>query len=463
MRSLFLKIFLWFWLATALVVTAYIVTTEVTRSRRQPNLGWLTVYGETAARILEREGEGELIAYFRRAEQRSNITSRLVDDGGRELTGRGTDDLPAAVKQSIDKVKAERAIAMQPINSQFYVTQRVEAPSGRPFTFVAQLPPPVYEQPVDPYLSIILRIFAVVLPAGLLCYWLARYIAAPVAKFRDATHQLAAGNLKVRVTPRLGRRRDELADVGRDFDLMAERIESLMNAQWRLLGDISHELRSPLARLNIALGLVRKKAGAVASVAIERIEQETGQMNEMIGQLLELDRWQFGESELPRETIDLAELIESVASDADYEAASRGCSVRVVKSQKCFISGVPQLLRSAIENVVRNAVRHTAEGTSVEISLDCAPARESGRAVVTIRDAGAGVPEEAIDDIFKPFYRVDEARDRESGGAGLGLAITERSVKLHRGAIVAANSPESGFVVQITLPVVGVEAPARLG
>lgn len=173
----------------------------------------------------------------------------------------------------------------------------------------------------------------------------------------------------------------------------------------------------------------------------------------MIGQLLELDRWQFAHDELPREAVNLAELIAEVVADADFEAASQNRRVRAVGLEKCFVRGVPALLRSAVENVVRNAARHTAEETSVKVSLNCKIENGDAYAVVTVRDAGAGVPAEAIDHIFKPFYRVDEARDRESGGAGLGLAITERAIKLHHGHIVAANDADTGFVIQIILPI----------
>jgi signal transduction histidine kinase len=266
---------------------------------------------------------------------------------------------------------------------------------------------------------------------------------------------VAGGDLSARVGPLLGGRRDELADMGRDFDAMAARIEALVSAQTRLLRDISHELRSPLARLSVALDLARKRAGPEAANHLARIERESARLNEMIGQLLTLSRWEAGAGGSRRQAIDLAALVREVAEDADFEARGQNRAVELVACEGCATAGTPALLRSAVENVVRNAVRHTPESTAVRISLRCARDGEggdTGRAVLTVRDEGAGVPAEALAEIFRPFYRVDDARDRESGGTGLGLAITERAVHLHGGTVTAENVAGGGFVVEIRLP-----------
>jgi two-component system sensor histidine kinase CpxA len=248
---------------------------------------------------------------------------------------------------------------------------------------------------------------------------------------------------------------------------MAEQIELLLKAQRRLLGDISHELRSPLARLNVALELARQRAGSEATSALERIQHEAENLNEMIGQLLALTRLETGTREIRKNRFDLAKLVRDIADDADFEARSRNRSVRLGSSESCMILGSEELLRPAIENVIRNAVQYTAEKSAVEIDINADGARAADRgtrptvgvenrgagiAQITVRDHGAGVPESALAEIFRPFYRVDDARDRESGGTGLGLAITERSVRLHGGSVTAANAPDGGLVVRITLP-----------
>jgi two-component system, OmpR family, sensor histidine kinase CpxA len=231
---------------------------------------------------------------------------------------------------------------------------------------------------------------------------------------------------------------------------MAERLESMVKAQQRLLGDISHELRSPLARLGVALGLARKRSGSEANGALDRIERESDNLNEMISQLLTLTRLESGTDGRKRSQVDLDTLVREVSEDADFEARSLNRSVQVVASDKCSINGVEDLLRSAVENVVRNAVRFTPEGTAVEVSLRKQNGSRDNYAVISVRDRGNGVPAESLEKIFRPFYRTEDARDRQSGGGtGLGLAITERAVRMHGGTVEAANAPEGGLAVEM--------------
>jgi signal transduction histidine kinase len=329
---------------------------------------------------------------------------------------------------------------------------------GGQYVLVAEMParmPPGVFHPI-------MRVLAIIFVGGLFCYGLARHLTSPVTKLRAATQELARGNLSARVVPALGKRRDELASLAADFDRMAEKIEALINSQRRLLGDISHELRSPLARLNVALELARQRSGTDATSALERMQHEAEILNEMIGQLLALTRLESGAEDIRKTKFDLALLVRDIADDADFEARSRKRSVKLAAAAGCTIVGNEQLLRRAIENVVRNAVQFTAEATEVEVKLECSVKHRSDEgdkeepeereAVITVRDHGAGVPEAALSEIFRPFYRVDEARDREAGGVGLGLAIAERAVRLHGGSVEAANVPNGGLVVTIVLP-----------
>jgi two-component system sensor histidine kinase CpxA len=259
----------------------------------------------------------------------------------------------------------------------------------------------------------------------------------------------------------MGSRRDELVSLAADFDEMAEKIQSLIESQRRLLGDISHELRSPLARLNVALELARQRSGAEATSALERIQREAEILNEMIGQLLALTRLESGAEEIQKTQFDLEPLVREVVKDADFEARARNRSVKLGASEPAVIEGIPNLIRRAIENVVRNAVHYTAEGTEVEIKLvtespvtSVADRSNNDHVVIIVRDHGPGVPEEALSEIFRPFYRVDEARDREAGGVGLGLAIAERAVRLHSGTVIATNHPSGGLVLTISIPTI---------
>jgi two-component system sensor histidine kinase CpxA len=328
------------------------------------------------------------------------------------------------------------------------------ANSGKPYVLVLDInrrpPPPGFGVPSQVQA---LRFLVVLLIVGLICLWITRHITSPIVQLRSAANQLARGDLSARVSQKTLLRTDELADLGKDFNHMADQVELLMASQRRLIADISHELRSPLARLSVALGLARRTADAHTDTSLNRIERETQRLNEMISGLLNLARLESGTETLDQETVDLEGLVASVADDANFGASSRNRSVRVLATFPSSRKGNLQLLRSAVENVVRNAMNYTAEGTEVEVSL--LPADEGRSAAICVHDHGPGVPESALKTIFEPFFRVDEARDRLSGGAGLGLSITDRVIRAHGGSVNAQNHPEGGLVIELTLPVDG--------
>ncbi|PQV63220.1 two-component system, OmpR family, sensor histidine kinase CpxA [Abditibacterium utsteinense] len=300
---------------------------------------------------------------------------------------------------------------------------------------------------------------------ALVCYALARYITAPVARLRAATQRLTEGDLSVRVA--FGARGDELIALGHDFDRMAARLEASTQSERRLLGDISHELRSPLARLSVALDLVEQTRARAQSrgetvpestylSAIERIQRESGRLNELIGQLLELTRLEsLAEDALITPgvaKVALDGIVAEVVADAKFEARSHLCDVELLENQPCRLRGIEPLLHSAVENVVRNAVRYTAEATKVEVTLRRVEIKEAVFAVLTVRDHGLGVPEETLQDLFLPFYRVATGRDRQSGGVGLGLAIAQRALRVHGASIAARNVTGGGLEVEIRWP-----------
>jgi len=294
-----------------------------------------------------------------------------------------------------------------------------------------------------------------IITSGLVCYFLSWYLTKPIVRLRTATRQLAAGDLTARIGAPVGKRRDEVAGLMRDFDAMAERIETLLKAQSRLLNDISHELRSPLARLNVALGLARQRADLESSDMLDRIELEAARLNELIGRILTLARLEDGEQLVPQTPVPLDELIVSVSEDAEFEAQARHCHVNTkIPDGSWQVRGNGSLLHSAIENVVRNAIRYTQEGTSVEIELKSDTRPGVSEAVVCVSDSGPGVPEDALGKLFEPFYRLDDARGRLTGGVGLGLAITERAVRFHGGKVSAFNRDGGGLMVEIRLPMI---------
>ena len=449
MRSLFFKIFISYWTAQALFVVLAILVTLAMRPPESPRFEYFRVSSASqAAQAYERGGTPELHKYLSEMERAIRDRAYFFDDQGRELSGRRP---PEWAVQLAENKNAKIPGLWGWLASDRRIAQAIVGPSGQHYTLVL-------ERPVAPRIFFVpnrtpgMGILLAVLTSGLVCFLLTRYVTAPVVRLRAATQRLAQGDLTARAGALRTGRRDELAELVRDFDSMAERIENLVNAQSRLLNDISHELRSPLARLNVALGLARQRTGAETAPTLDRIEREASRLNELIGRLLTLARLEGGESSTDKIRVRLDELLRDILDDAQFEAQGRNCSVTCPLAEPCETWGSPALLRSAIENVVRNALRYTGEGTEVEVRLECLEGSHGREAIIRVLDNGPGVPEEALDKLFRPFYRIADARDRQSGGVGLGLSITERAVRLHGGSVRAMNRPGGGLMVEIRLP-----------
>lgn len=458
MRSLFVKIFLWFWLATILIIGATLVLTSLI-APYSPMWGEgrqvrrLAHEGQWAVRILEQQGPEAVRAFLEERERRPGTRYFLFNENSETVTGRP----PASdVKDLANRAKESGVTEYKRLEKSILLAQSVYGSSDNHYIIVAELPHRPRFSPLWRFLNprfLGIRLLAIFLVASIFCSWLAWYLTAPIRKMRTATQQIAEGDLKTRVGSYFGRRRDELADLGRDLDVMAERIESLITSQSRLLRDISHELRSPLARLNVALELARQRSGDDAGSSLDRIEREAKRLNELIGQLRTLTLLESGAEDMDRKPIDLSLLVKGIADDADFEARNRGRTVSLVLNENVTVKGSEELLYRALENVVRNAVRYTAEGSAVEISLQRKGISGKETAVFTVQDHGPGVPEPNLGLLFQPFYRISDARDRHSGDMGIGLSITDRAVRLHGGTVKAENHPEGGLLVTITLPV----------
>jgi two-component system sensor histidine kinase CpxA len=281
--------------------------------------------------------------------------------------------------------------------------------------------------------------------SGLICFLLTRHITSPLFELRRGAETIAVGNLTARVPENLRNRRDEIGQLGRDFDRMAERLESLVGSHKRLLGDVSHELRSPLSRLLVALGLARRANAEEMPELLDRIVLEAKRLDSLIGQLLTLSRIESGSHAAAASSIDLTALVHEVVSDADFEARAHSRRVGITAFAECTVSGSEELLRSAVENVVRNGVRFTREGTAVDVSIR----RERDRAVIRVWDRGPGVPESMLSEIFLPFRRVQTIHGARNEGSGLGLAIAHRAVAANGGKIGAMNATDGGLIVDI--------------
>ena len=290
-----------------------------------------------------------------------------------------------------------------------------------------------------------------ILVTGLVSWLLARSVTRPVGRVTAAVRDIASGRLDGRVAAGIGARRDEIGVLAREFDAMAERLRALLAGRERLLRDVSHELRSPLARLQVALGLARQP-GADVSVQLGRIEREAGRLEALIAQVLRLSRLDAATEHARRDVVDLVALVRDVARDAQFESESGGIEVEVdAVNEPLPVSGDPDLPQSAVENVVRNAVRYTDARRGVAINCGSG----GGRARVVVRDYGHGVPESELERIFEPFHRVADDRTRASGGNGIGLAITARVLRSHDGSVRARNAVGGGLEVVLELPLGG--------
>ena len=449
--SLFLKIFLWFWLAIALVVAALTVVNWSTQSEplvRQ----WQTFVGEivttnsaTAVQIYENEGQKGLEEYLKRSGESERVNAvGFYDKNRRRIAG---NDITPEAQKLFDTVMQSSNVEFIRLTEQTIAAKRLILKDGAEYVYIVQLKRPAQTPLLTEIANRILQILAVIFTGGLVCYALARYITSPIVKLRFATQKLAGGDLQTRVASLIGKRHDEVARLAQDFDEMAERIETLVSSEKRLTQDISHELRSPLARMNVALELARVKANAETKPLLERSETESQRLNEMISRLLILSKLETRSENFEKNELNLTKIVEQVAADADFEAQAKGKSVNILQKDAVRVFGNESLLRSAVENVLRNAVKYSRDDTKVEVSLK----RNSKNAEIVVRDYGAGVPENEIVNLFRPFYRVHTARDRKTGGIGLGLAIAERAVNAHDGNISAKNM-ENGLAVQINLP-----------
>lgn len=434
----------------------------------------LSVYGQTAIKTYEQGGLSALREFSGGLEKSSGIALFLFKNG---IAVDKTDPVISGLEARAEKSKGQGPVS-EAMGKGYLLAVPLAGPQRQVYAVAGRWSYVPFGLPGPHGLFQFIfgfRLLVSLIIGGIICYGLAWHLTRPVRRLREATHQLAAGNLKARVGAALGERNDEIGALGRDFDGMAERIESLLGAQRRLIRDISHELRSPLARLRVALELARRdkkipegaagreEAGGPdeANGPLDRIERETERLNALIAELVTLTLLESGTERLEktRVEVNLSELVREIAEDAEYEAGGMKRSVKVLSNtdgrEAISVFGSPEMLRRAIENVVRNALRYTPEGGSVEITTG--RLRENGRfypgVFVRVRDHGPGVPEDALKMIFQPFYRAgDTARDRLTGGAGIGLAITERAVHLHGGEVSASNAPGGGLLVEICLP-----------
>jgi signal transduction histidine kinase len=457
-HSLYWRIFLAFWAALALILVGT-VTVAVNATTHRTDRPWVQrgqLYAQ-AARAFESGGPQGLKSWLQTLSGEPFTRTFVIDPQGHEILGRrlpsslnGTGGSSGSAAGAADASPG----AIAPIGGAL-VLVGAEGSTYHVVVGPVRDSPRLFGELELP--GVPLSILAIALGvSAAVCFLLARYLVSPVDRLRLATRRMAAGDLNVRVLPALRGRQDDLGLLAADLDAMAERLRQLLEAKQQLLRDVSHELRSPLARLQLALSLARRADGG-AERQLSRIAAEADRLEQLIARTLQLVRLERPAHALEHVSVDVGELLRQIAADVAIEADAQGCFVSVHAQGPLLIAGDPELLRSAFENVIRNAVRYSPAGATVNIGAQRAGAQPDGDAAVevTVKDQGPGVPEKDLGLIFEPFYRVDAARGhRGAGGEGLGLAIAARAVALHGGSIAARNREGGGLAVAVNLPAV---------
>jgi two-component system sensor histidine kinase CpxA len=467
MPSLFLRIFVLFWIAMALIVGGSIAITFAVAAREyeSPELQHRPNVAIEASEVLGRGGLPALQDWL--GANKNSMADRdfyIIGPDGKDILGRRLSE------SAVRRLDTFNHVAMgspdppplgppPPRNFRApHFAPQIVGPDGATYTvLVVARRPSIFGALSLPGISLTILCIALAVSA-FASWWLAQHLSAPIRRIQEGARALASERLDmrvghVRVSAGLEDRKDELAVLARDFDAMADQLRANRAAITQLLRDISHELRSPLARMRVAVGLARQPGGDLAR-QLDRLEREIERLDSLISQVLKLARLHGTDVLFEREVVDLDEVIEEVVRDANFEGAVKGCHVVLAGAARATLYGNRELLRSAIENVLRNAVRYSPKDAPVEVSItrrDAAGGPAAGLAIV-IRDSGPGVPESDLERIFEPFYRVAESRDRATGGEGIGLAITSQVMKAHGGSTKAKNHPGGGLEVSLSLP-----------
>jgi two-component system, OmpR family, sensor kinase len=448
MRSLFVRIFLSFWAAMLLVLSATAAVAWYRFNQVQSvSIDSKALANVASARLLV-GGLPALHDWIDEVEDRyRDRRIFIVDQTGEDIRKRR---LPTTYRSYVNRLRDAGFLGKELVpgrrDDPLLLSPLFQDRDGTVYTLM--ISPPIWSNLLFSPDARIILLTSALLISGLVCLWLARYLSKPVERLQSSARSLAAGNMEARVGEEFSRRHDELGVLARDFDTMADHVRNLVASKENLLRAMSHELRSPLARLRVACDLARGQNADVPR-QLDRIELEAERLDTLIGQILQLSHLRAVPLP-PRQPLDLSSLLSEIVEDARLEASAAHKQVDwTPPSQSLVVEGDHGLLRSAIENVLRNAVRFTKPSSSVMTKAAC----DGGEVSIVIQDRGPGVPDKDLERIFEPFYRVAEARDRDTGGTGLGLAITARIVSLYGGEVRARNAPDGGLSVEIRLPV----------
>jgi signal transduction histidine kinase len=458
LHSLFTRIFLSFWAAIVLIASAAAALTAINFAAGS---GRPAAVANQAAEVLKHDGLEGLKTWLAEHNRRDRGQRTLIiDSSGHDILGQ---PLPGPLRGGRghppdDRSPPESGPPISPFGPEDGPPRGFRGPPGSVIratdgtTYRVLFDPPPRLGPFSPPFSWSVRLGLLALAvgvSGLISYLLARSISTPVRRLQAAAHTLSAGNLDARAGPAVAARRDELGVLGREFDSMAERLGALIAARQRLLRDISHELRSPLARMEMAIGLARQDPVSTPE-QLDRIEREAERLDRLIGHILDYARLERDPATFSFEEVDLPELIRQIVHDAEFESQSPPGRLRFTSNDAATLFGDVQVLHAAIDNVVRNALLHGDPDMPIEVTLSV----DTEHLRVSIRDHGSGVPEAELIRIFEPFYRAGrlDSKHVSTEGTGIGLAIAQRAAALHGGRVDANNADGGGLLVTITLP-----------
>ena len=457
MTRLYLKIFFSFWLITITMIvgTSLVVHWLDLGTNKHLSKRYQAERSQEPAKRLLRDVVREVVNHSKKdvtyglgaAPEWATRYLFIIDENTQDLLKR---PLSQEIIDFIPELTANSPYAEMPIGDRVFFGRRISLQDGSMVRVVAGTDPQgrnifwqLFFNNVWPTLLISILI------SGSACFFLAKRMSRGLATLKTATQQIASGDLSVRVTPKFRGRRDEIGMLGREFDHMTERLEKAMLEQKRMIKDVSHELRSPLARLQVALALAQQRSNGDVDQELNRIKQAAEYLNDVISDILSLPLNENESWEL-NDTLDLVSLLETLTKNYGDEAQSKQVSLSLITHEKdALVPTHGNTLIGVFENILRNAIHYTATGTPITVKVDRV---EDGSFRVRIADRGPGVPEQCLADIFQPFFRTDEARDRSSGGYGLGLAIAKRTVALHSGKMEASNNPDGGLTISVVLP-----------
>lgn len=336
------------------------------------------------------------------------------------------------------------------------ISHEIMATDGTTYRLVALSYSPIPAKIEIPWLDLLMRLAIAIGVSGAICYMLSVYLTQPLESLSTAAKSLAHGQLKTRVQRFRGHYQDEIDLLGSEFNRMAEQLEHLVNSKERLLQDISHELRSPLTRMQLAIALARKHERPENRAYFERMERECLHLNHLIGDILEFARLNKPDHAVDITYTSISDLLSSLVEDARFEfgeACDKAHLISLLQPESFFANVDAKLLARAVENILRNALKYSPPDTPVRVELET----QENRFQIRICDKGPGVPKKEIRKIFAPFYRVDAARQSSTGGFGLGLSIANKAIRAHNGSIRAENQLEGGLCVIIELPIQAVD------